>query len=224
MERSEESGIRIYTPSPQINRDPPSPPSQSTLSPPLSAANGGGRKKLQQTLTKGVQKTLSKTSMLVNFLPTGTLLTFEMVLPSIYGKGRCLAVATLMINILLAICTFSCFFFHFTDSFRAPDGKIYYGFVTPSGLKVFKPTLTVEVPKDDRYKVGITDFIHAMMSSMVFMAIAFSDHRVTYCLFPEHAKEMDEVMQSFPLMVGIVCSGLFLVFPNTRYGIGCLSA
>ncbi|KAI3696391.1 hypothetical protein L1987_79405 [Smallanthus sonchifolius] len=214
MEPSDESGIRIYTPSPQINH--PSP-SQSTTP-------GSVRKTLQKTLSKSVQKTLSKTSLLVNFLPTGTLLTFEMVLPSIYGKGQCSTVATLMINLLLAICTFSCFFFHFTDSFHSPDGKIYYGFVTPSGLKVFKPSAMIEVPNDERYKVGITDFIHAVMSSMVFISIAFSDHRVTDCLFPGHAKEMDEVMQSFPLMVGIVCSGLFLMFPNTRYGIGCLSA
>ncbi|PWA50182.1 hypothetical protein CTI12_AA470920 [Artemisia annua] len=212
----EEPGIRIYTPSPQAIPRPPTPP-------PLPGA-ANRRQRFQRTLSKGVQKTLSKTSLLVNFLPTGTLLTFEMVLPSIYGKAQCSTVATFMINVLLAICTFSCFFFHFTDSFRGPDGKVYYGFVTPSGLKVFKPSLNVEVPKDDRYKVGISDFVHAMMSAMVFMSIAFSDHRVTDCLFPGHAKEMDEVMQSFPLMVGIVCSGLFLVFPNTRYGIGCLSA
>jgi hypothetical protein len=31
-------------------------------------------------------------------------------------------------------------------------------------------------------------------------------------------------METFPLMVGAVCSGLFLLFPNTRYGIGCLAA
>ncbi|KAF2299249.1 hypothetical protein GH714_031115 [Hevea brasiliensis] len=85
-------------------------------------------------------------------------------------------------------------------------------------LAVFKPGLAVEVPKDEKYKVGFTDFVHAIMSVMVFVAIAFSDHRVTDCLFPGHVKEMDQVMESFPLMVGIVCSGLFLLFPNTRYG------
>ncbi|KAM0020092.1 putative protein DMP [Helianthus anomalus] len=209
----DETGIRIYTPSPQTTHNPPPQTTTPTH-----------RKRLQKTISKSVQKTLSKTSLLVNFLPTGTLLTFEMVLPSIYGKGHCTTVATLMINLLLAICTFSCFFFHFTDSFHGPDGKIYYGFVTPSGLKVFKPTREIEVPKDERYKSGFTDYVHALMSSMVFMAIALSDHRITDCLFPGHGKEMDEVMQSFPLMVGIVCSGLFLMFPNTRYGIGCLSA
>uniref|UniRef100_A0A804PY59 Uncharacterized protein n=1 Tax=Zea mays TaxID=4577 RepID=A0A804PY59_MAIZE len=34
---------------------------------------------------------------------------------------------------------------------------------------------------------------------------------------------MDDVMECFPLMVGAMCSLLFLVFPNTRYNIGCLA-
>lgn len=89
---------------------------------------------------------------------------------------------------------------------------------------MFKHGLEVQVPKDERYRVGFTDFVHALMSVLVFVAIAFSDHRVTNCLFPGHAKEIDEVMRSFPLMVGVICSGLFLVFPNTRYGIGCMTA
>ncbi|KAK3042400.1 hypothetical protein RJ639_002446 [Escallonia herrerae] len=219
MEQSEGIGIKIYNASPQ--QDPSTYPS-SPQAAPLDMPPVGGRKR--RAVANGVQKTISKTSMLVNFLPTGTLLTYEMVLPSIYAKGDCSSVNTLMIHVLLGLCTLSCFFFHFTDSFRGPDGKVYYGFVTPRGLAVFKTGLGVEIPKDERYKVGFNDFVHALMSVMVFVAIAFSDHRVTDCLFPEHAKEMDEVMQSLPLMVGIVCSGLFLVFPNSRHGIGCLSA
>lgn len=211
-------GIKVYNPP---HYDPSAYPSSPQAAAPYAAAPIGGRKR--RAVANGVQKTISKTSMLVNFLPTGTLLTFEMVLPSVYGKGECSSVSTLMINVLLGLCTLSCFFFHFTDSFRGPDGKIYYGFVTPRGLAVFKPG-EVDVPKDERYKVGFNDFVHAIMSVMVFVAIAFSDHRVTNCLFPGHAKEMDEVMQSFPLMVGIVCSGLFLVFPTTRFGVGCMSA
>uniref|UniRef100_A0A5B7CEN2 Uncharacterized protein n=1 Tax=Davidia involucrata TaxID=16924 RepID=A0A5B7CEN2_DAVIN len=225
MEQPDEGiGIKIYNASPPLTHvDSHIYPSSPLQAAPDNIPPAGGRKR--RAVANGVQKTLSKTSMLANFLPTGTLLTFEMVLPTIYGNGECSPVSTLMINVLLGLCTLSCFFFHFTDSFRAPpDGKVYYGFVTPKGLAVFKSGLGVEVPKDERYKVGFNDFVHAIMSVMVFVAIAFSDHRVTDCLFPEHAKELDEVMESFPLMVGIVCSGLFLVFPNTRYGIGCMAA
>ncbi|PON65381.1 hypothetical protein PanWU01x14_116950 [Parasponia andersonii] len=221
METNEGIGIKIYNAAPQDDVVYPSDPQ-----PPSAAAEGlgpGGHGRKRRAVAKGVQKTLSKTSMLANFLPTGTLLTFEMVLPSIYRNGACSPVSTTMIHALLGLCSLSCFFFHFTDSFRGPDGKVYYGFVTLRGLAVFKPGLDVEVPKDERYKVGLTDLVHAVMSVMVFAAIAFSDHRITDCLFPGHEKDMDEVMESFPLMVGIVCSGLFLVFPNTRYGIGCMA-
>lgn len=81
-----------------------------------------------------------------------------------------------------------------------------------------------EVPKDERFKLGFTDFVHAIMSVMVFLAIAMSDHRVSDCVFPGHVKDMEQVMESFPLMVGIVCSTLFLVFPTTRYGVGCMTS
>ncbi|KAK3212672.1 hypothetical protein Dsin_017378 [Dipteronia sinensis] len=225
MEQTQESiGIKVYSATPPEGSIPraAAAPSSSSL-PPLDTSIEPGRKR--RAVAKGVQKTISKTSMLVNFLPTGTLLTFEMVLPSIYRTGDCSPVTTLMIHVLLGICALSCFFFHFTDGFRDPDGTVYYGFVTPKGLSVFKPGIPdVVVPKDDKYKVGLNDFVHAVMSVMVFVAIAFADYRVTNCLFPGHEKEMDQVMESFPLMVGVVCSGLFLVFPNTRTGIGCLSA
>lgn len=213
---SEGIGIRIYS-SPQ----PDLPPLYPSSPPPHPSTNPGRKRR---AVASGVQKTLSKTSLLANFLPTGTLLTFEMVLPSIYADGKCSPVTNHMIYALLGLCTLSCFFFHFTDSFRGPDGKLYYGFVTPKGLAVFKAGLEVDVPKDDKFRVSLSDFVHAIMSALVFVAIAMSDYRVTGCVFPGHSKEVDEVMQSFPLMVGIICSGLFLVFPTTRYGIGCVSA
>ncbi|KAJ4847676.1 Protein dmp9 [Turnera subulata] len=231
MERSVSGGdvgIKIYTASPKTPTDPKKPvPSPSPTLPKASASLVKAPKQpgcKRRAVARGMQKTISKTSLLVNFLPTGTLLTFEMLLPSVSKNGECTHVTTLMILVLLALCAVSCFFFHFTDSFKGPDDTVYYGFVTPRGLAVFKPGLTVDVPKDDKYKVGFTDFVHAMMSVMVFMAIAFSDHRVTSCLFPGHEKDMDQVMESFPLMVGVICSGLFLVFPTTRHGVGCMSA
>lgn len=221
MEQTEqELGIKVYnaTPPPQIGIPPAAHPSSDRAEP-------GGKKPRRAIMAKGVQKTLSKTSLLGNFLPTGTLLTFEMVLPSIYKNGQCTHVHVIMIHFLLVMCALSCFFFHFTDSFHGADGNVYYGFVTPKGLSVFKPGLAdVAVPKDDRYKVGFQDFVHAVMSVMVFVAIAVSDHRVTNCLFPGRERDMDQVRESFPLMVGVVCSSLFLVFPTSRRGIGCMTA
>ncbi|VYS45486.1 unnamed protein product [Arabidopsis thaliana] len=231
MEKTEESvGIRVYTttttqnPSPTSSRSPKPVPLSSLPMLPAGAAAGGGKGRKRRMVAKGVQKTVSKTSMLVNFLPTGTLLMFEMVLPTIYRDGDCNGINTLMIHLLLLLCAMSCFFFHFTDSFKASDGKIYYGFVTPRGLAVFmKPPspgfgggdviAEKEIPvTDERYKLRVNDFVHSVMSVLVFMAIAFSDRRVTGCLFPGKEKEMDQVMESFPLMVGIVCRLCFLFF------------
>ncbi|KAK3132023.1 hypothetical protein QOZ80_6AG0514750 [Eleusine coracana subsp. coracana] len=181
-----------------------------------------GRKR--RAVARGVQSTLSKTSMLANFLPTGTLLAFETLLPAASGNGTCSPVSVVTLRVLLALCGASCFIFHFTDSFRAPDGKVYYGFVTPRGLSLFRTGLGVEAPREDRFRLGFVDVVHAVMSVLVFAAIALSDYRVSACVLPGHGKEMKEVMESFPLMVAAVCSGLFLMFPNTRYGIGCLAA
>ncbi|XP_057530711.1 protein DMP8-like [Amaranthus tricolor] len=161
--------------------------------------------------------------MLAHFLPTGTLLIFDMILPSIYGIGECTSLSTTMTYFLLILCASSCFFFQFTDSFRTRDGEVYFGFVTRNGLAVFKPGLDLEVPKDEKYNVQFADFVHAVMSVMVFMAIALSDHRVTKCVIPGHAKEMVEVMQSFPLMIGVVCTCLFLLLPKSRFGVGCMA-
>ena len=113
MDHSEGVGIKIYKASPQADQ---------FVATDIATMADGGRKR--RAVASGVQKTLSKTSMLANFLPTGTLLTFEMVLPTVYGAGECSPVAAHMITALLGLCTLSCFFFHFTDSFRAPDGKV----------------------------------------------------------------------------------------------------
>ncbi|KAK1288994.1 hypothetical protein QJS10_CPB18g01384 [Acorus calamus] len=187
MDPTDRISVGIYdTPLPAVDGPssyPCSPSAAPTRPPP-------GRKR--RAVAKGIQKTLSKTSMLVNFLPTGTLLTFEMLLPSVAGP-LLLPRQHHHDPVLLLLCALSCFFFHFTDSFRGPDGTVYYGFVTPRGLAVFKAGTGVEVPKDEWYRVGFVDFVHAAMSAMVFVAIAFSDHRVTDCLFPGHVKEMDEI-------------------------------
>lgn len=125
-QRPERVGIKIYNAAPQetaITAPYPNPDHDHDHPEKFSSALEPGRKR--RAVAKGVQKTLSKTSMLVNFLPTGTLLTFEMVLPSIYRNGNCSPVTSLMIHVLLGLCALSCFFFHFTDSFRGPDGKVY---------------------------------------------------------------------------------------------------
>ncbi|KAG5527555.1 hypothetical protein RHGRI_028459 [Rhododendron griersonianum] len=209
------------------NRSEELPTATATVTATNTADSAG--KRLGVAMANGVQKTLSKTSDLANFLPTGTLLTFETILPTFHrgGSGHvCTHVTATMITALLTLCALSCFVFHFTDSFRTPgpEGKAYYGFVTPYGLRVM-PGSGVQAPTGERYKLRPSDVVQAVMSALVFLAIGFSDRRVTDCLYPGHEKEMDEVTEGFPLMVGIACGALFLVFPKEppRYGLGCMA-
>ncbi|GFP85665.1 hypothetical protein PHJA_000710200 [Phtheirospermum japonicum] len=157
------------------------------MPPPTSGGDSSGCKRL--AVERSIQKTLSKTSLLTNYILIETLLTFEMVLPNIYTTGECSPITTNMIYLFLGLSTLSCFFFHFTDSFWMPDGKFFYGFMMPKGLEVFKMGLNVEVSEDEKYTVGLSDFVHVLMYVLVFMAMALSDHCVTGCVFPCHTME-----------------------------------
>ncbi|RCV20951.1 hypothetical protein SETIT_4G099400v2 [Setaria italica] len=166
-------------------RSAPRAPAASPPPPP-----GAGRRR--RAVARGVQSTLARTSLLANFVPTGTLLAFEVVLPAASGRdaGSCSAASAAMLRALLALCAASCFLLHFTDSFGAPDGKVYYGVVTPRGLSLLRTGLGVEVPRDDRYRLAFVDVVHAFMSVLVFAAVALADNRVSRCLLPGHRKEM----------------------------------
>ncbi|ESR51943.1 hypothetical protein CICLE_v10033552mg [Citrus x clementina] len=141
MESNEDIGIKIYTANPQ-NDPTPNPSSPSRLEP----------RRKRRAVAKGMQETFSKTSMLVNFLPTGTLLTFEMLLPSVSNNGYFSPVSTQIIHSLLGLCSLSCFFFHFTDSFKvhgSSDGE----FSSHGRHKLQRPFL---VFPNTRYGIGRT--------------------------------------------------------------------
>ncbi|KAL6861765.1 hypothetical protein ACP4OV_017465 [Aristida adscensionis] len=188
-----------------------------------SSPAAAGRKR--RAVARGVQGAVAKASMLANFLPTGTMLAFEVLLPTASGgDGSCSGARAAALRALLALCAAACFLLHLSDSFRAADGRVYYGVVTPAGLSLLRTGLGVEAPREDRFRLAVVDVAHAAMSVLVFAAAALADGRVSGCLLRGHRKEMGEVMESFPLMVGAVGSALFLVFPNARHGIGCLAA
>ncbi|KAF7132483.1 hypothetical protein RHSIM_Rhsim09G0129200 [Rhododendron simsii] len=131
-------------------------------------------------VAKGVQKTLSKTSLLADFLPAGNLLTFKTLIPIVYrcGGSECTHVTTLMITALLPLCMLSCFFFHFTDSFACWTGGSTTGSSHPTGWPCSSPVSKCKcLIKEERYRLGLSDFVLASMSAMVFLAIAFSDCR-----------------------------------------------
>ncbi|XP_042512996.1 protein DMP9-like [Macadamia integrifolia] len=168
-----------------------------------------------------MKQTPSKTSVLVNFLPSGTLLIFNMLIAPISENGKCDTVNFTMMNILIALCVISCFFFQLVDSYQ--DGKkVYHGIVTKKGLLLFNSDLEKRYKEGKEYTLKATDLIHAIMSAFVFAVFALSDKRVRDCLLPAHEAVMAEVMKTLPLIVSIACSGLVLIFPDTRFGVGML--
>ena len=169
--------------------------------------------KIKSTMGKGVQRSFSMASNLGNFLPTGTNLIFGALLPIIYKSGQCSTFNNIMMAFVLALCAVFSFILSFTDSWELPCGKkrkTVYGFVTAKGLWVYNHKGFIQ---EERYKLEFGDFLHATMSLVVFLVIAFSDHRVTECFvpFPRHVNDVEQVMQCLVLVCG-VCLLKFVSF------------
>ncbi|XP_054800167.1 protein DMP9-like [Prosopis cineraria] len=111
-------------------------------------------------------------------------------------RCQCSSLSTVMMKVVLGLCTTICFFTQFHRQLPRPRRQLVYGFVLPNGLKVFKPDPDVQVPKDDKYRLEFADFVHAVLSVVVFLAIAFSDQRVIDCLFPRKADDVHNVMDT----------------------------
>lgn len=169
------------------------------------------------------QRALESTAHLANLLPTGTLLAFQLLIPIFTNNGSCDTATRPMTFILLALLAFSCFLACFTDSFKAPDGQIYYGLATLKGLWIFdyQAASISGVPSElSRYKVGFIDFAHAVLSVLVFVAVALRDKNVVNCFYPTPDHETKQVLDVVPIGIGVICSLLFVVFPTRRHGIG----
>ncbi|MED6201406.1 hypothetical protein PIB30_094692 [Stylosanthes scabra] len=177
----------------------------------------------ETTLGKGIQTTFKTASNLGNFLPTGTNLVFGALIPTIYKSGQCSPLSVTMMIFALVFCSSFCFFSSFTDSVEQPmvdrrgnkKTKVYYGFVTRKGLLVHNHRGYI---RGGRYKLGFADVLHAVLSLVVFLAMALSDQRVIDCLFPKHVDDVEQVMRTLVLVVGFLCSSLFLLFPVHRRG------
>ncbi|KAG6702051.1 hypothetical protein I3842_07G014200 [Carya illinoinensis] len=171
---------------------------------------------------KNVAKTASN---LANLLPTGTVLAFQSLVPSLSNSGKCSIFHRYLIGFVIAVCAATCFLSSFTDSFEHNE-KLYYGFATCNGLCVFNYENRVEeelnISKElEKYKMEPLDFIHAFGSLFVFLIFAISSSDVLACFFPE-AGENDKysVVVYLPLVAGVLSSFLFSIFPTKRKGFG----
>ena len=121
---------------------------------------------------------------------------------------------------LVALCGLSCFLSSFTDSFRDKNGNVCYGFATFRGLWVIDGSATIPPEVAANYRLQFIDFMHALMSILVFAAIALFDQNVVDCFYPSPSTKEEEVLTALPVGIGVFTSMLFLVFPTRRHGIG----
>ncbi|WVZ95540.1 hypothetical protein U9M48_041293 [Paspalum notatum var. saurae] len=176
----------------------------------------------QQQQPSALSQALTSTANLANLLPTGTLLAFNLLSPTFTNHGACDATTALLTRGLLALLALSCALASFTDSLRAPDGRVYYGVATPRGLWLLDyPPGAPPPPDTARYRLAFIDFVHAALSLAVFGVVAARDKNVVGCfLGPNPGRETAEVLDILPLGVGVLCSLLFVAFPTRRHGIG----
>jgi hypothetical protein len=174
----------------------------------------------QNLIQKAISQTFKSTAHLANLLPTGTILAFQLLLPIFSNQGNCDSVSRSMTAGLVALCGLSCFLSSFTASFRDKNGNVCYGFATFRGLWVIDGSATIPPEVAANYRLQFIDFMHALMSILVFAAIALFDQNVVDCFYPSPSTKEEEVLTALPVGIGVFTSMLFLVFPTRRHGIG----
>jgi len=171
-------------------------------------------------------KTLAGAANLANLLPTGTTLAFQALTPSFTHCGACHTVHKYLTSCLVAFFALVCFLSSFTDSFKGADGKLYYGIATPKGLYVFNIGRVSRKEEEERegdltkYRMRLIDFVHALVSLLVFLVFALGDPNVLSCFFGHSTYTLNTLLVNLPLGVGALSSFLFMLFPTMRRGIG----
>ncbi|KAH6773667.1 transmembrane protein [Perilla frutescens var. hirtella] len=171
-------------------------------------------------IQEAISQTFQSTANLANLLPTGSVLAFQLLAPIFSNEGKCDAVTRPLTAGLIALCGLSCILLNFTDSFKDQKGNLCYGFATFSGFWIIDGSGTLPPEMAAKYKLKFIDFAHAFMSALVFTAITLFDQNVVNCFYPEPSTGTQELLESLPVGIGVICSMLFVAFPTKRHGIG----
>ncbi|KAK1276105.1 hypothetical protein QJS04_geneDACA022458 [Acorus gramineus] len=174
------------------------------------------------SLNKAMNQTFKCAADLANLLPTGTVMAFHLLSPILSNGGHCKSAYRAMTASLVALCGLSCFLLSFTDSFYDKDGKVHYGFATLKGLWIIDGVCRPNspVPDAEKYRLRVMDFVHALMSLLVFGAVTLFDQNTVACLYPLPSPRAREVLAVLPVVISVVCCSFFVAFPTTRRGIG----
>ncbi|XWS12597.1 hypothetical protein CRYUN_Cryun37aG0103800 [Craigia yunnanensis] len=171
-------------------------------------------------IQKAISQTFQSTAHLANLLPTGTVLSFQLLSPIFTNQGNCDSVSRSMTTGFIVLCGLSCFLMSFTDSFRDKNGNVCYGFATFYGLWVIDGSVTCPPELAAKYRLRFIDIMHAFMSILVFAAVALFDQNVVSCFYPTPSAKAQEILTALPVGTGVFCSMLFVVFPTKHHGIG----
>lgn len=60
----------------------------------------------------------------------------------------------------------------------------------------------------------LLDFVHAIVSEMIFVAIALLDQNVMSCFYPIPSGDTKQLLATLPVAIGVIGSILFVSFPS----------
>ncbi|RWW30426.1 hypothetical protein GW17_00004996 [Ensete ventricosum] len=164
-------------------------------------------------------KTLKGFGNLIRVLPSGTVFIYQFLNPLLTNKGDCHVANKYLTAALLCFCGFFCCFSSFTDSYTGSDRKLHYGVATKDGLWAVSDESSGSVDLS-KYKLRFGDFVHAFFALVVFAAISLLDSNSVSCFYPSFGSQQKVVLMVLPPVLGAIASSVFMVFPNTRHGIG----
>ncbi|GFZ21869.1 transmembrane protein, putative [Actinidia rufa] len=162
-------------------------------------------------------KTLTGFGNLIKMLPTGTVFLYQFLNPVLTNNGKCHVTNKYMSGALIGLCGLSCCFSSFTDSYIGTDGMTHYGVATFKGIW---PTKRSGSANTSSYKIRFGDFVHAMFSLIVFGVLSLLDSNTVDCFYPSFESNQKVLLMALPPAIGAVSSAVFVLFPNTRHGIG----
>ncbi|KAJ3670690.1 hypothetical protein LUZ60_008116 [Juncus effusus] len=171
-------------------------------------------------IQKAISQTFRSSAQLTKLLPTGTVMAFQLLVPIFTNQGHCNETDMYLTGSLVILCAVSCFILSFTDTYRDRTGTVRHGIATLNGFWVIDGTGTVPDEIAEGYRIRFIDFIHAVVSVFVFIAVAMFDQNIVGCFYPVPTENTKHVLKSVPVGIGVVSSMLFVTFPTTRHGIG----
>nr|POF15841.1 hypothetical protein CFP56_35277 [Quercus suber] len=227
---SSNSQQNISAPPPSQSSNPTNVPNQeNTVSEPSNTSKPALPQGPQQQTYGNSQKRnmANKAANLANLLPTGTVLLFQALTPSLANStGKCQYFNKYLIGSLIIICAATCFLSSFTDSFMV-DNKLFFGFATFKDFwvlnydSVTSQDVETKVRENTKkHKIIPKDYVHAFGSLLVFLIFAFSSSDVLHCFFPDGGENRYSMVLYLPLVSGVLSSFLFSLFPTQRKGFG----